>query len=283
MRLNLRYRRLTGSQPMSEFEFVSREKREHMLFVTINRPESLNALHPPAHIEMARIWDEFEADDDAWVAVLTGAGDRAFCAGMDLRFRAQQNAAGEKAESAGTSIRGGFGGLTNAAERHCWKPIIAAVNGYALGGGLELAMACDIIIAADTARMGLPEPTRGIVAGAGGMHRLPRAVPLKIAMGYMMTGKHMTAEEAHRWGLVNEVVPAAGLMAAAERWAREIMECAPLAVRATKQAALLGLDLPLAEAMNTAFPEMETALSSRDAREGPAAFAEKRKPEWTGS
>ncbi len=267
---------------MPEFEFVTREMRDHIVFVTINRPESLNALHPPAHWELSQIWDEFEADDEAWVAILTGAGDRAFSAGMDLRWRAEQNAAGEPVQSSGTTVRGGFGGLTNPAERQCWKPIIAAVNGYALGGGLELAMACDIIIAADTARLGLPEPTRGIIAGAGGMHRLPRAIPLKIAMGYMMTGKHMTAQEAAGWGLVNEVVPAADLMAAAERWATDIMQCAPLAVRATKQAALLGLDMPLEAGMNTRFSEMDRALTSHDAQEAPAAFTEKRKPNWTG-
>lgn len=267
---------------MNEFEFVRREKRDHILTVTINRPESMNALHPPASREMAAIWDEFEADEDAWVAIVTGAGDRAFSAGMDLRWRAAANAAGEPQTTSASQAKGGFGGLTNPAERQLWKPIIAAVNGYALGGGCELALACDIIIAADTARFGLPEPTRGILAGAGGMHRLPRAIPLKIAMGYMLTGKHMTAQEAAGWGLVNEVVPAAELMSTAVRWAREIMECAPLAVRATKQAALLGLDMPLGDAMNTRFPEQERALASQDAKEGPQAFAEKRKPVWTG-
>ncbi|MGE0057116.1 MAG: enoyl-CoA hydratase-related protein [Dehalococcoidia bacterium] len=267
---------------MDEFEFVQREKRDRIVFVTINRPESLNALHPPASREMSRIWDEFEADDDAWVAIVTGSGERAFSAGMDLRWRAAANASGESQTSSAAPAKGGFGGLTNPEERQVWKPIIAAVNGYALGGGCELALACDIIVAADTARFGLPEPTRGILAGAGGMHRLPRALPVKIAMGYMLTGKHMTAQEAAGWGLVNEVVPASELMATAERWAREIMECAPLSVRATKQAALLGLDMPLGQAMNTRFPEQEKALSSQDAVEGPKAFAEKRKPVWQG-
>jgi enoyl-CoA hydratase/carnithine racemase len=267
---------------MNEFEFVQREKRDHIVFVTINRPESMNALHPPASREMARIWDEFEADDDAWVAIITGSGDRAFSAGMDLRWRAAANAAGEPQARSAAQAKGGFGGLTNPEDRRVWKPIIAAVNGYALGGGCELALACDIIVAAEGARFGQPEPLRGIIAGAGGMHRLPRALPLKIAMGYLLTGKHMTAQEAANWGLVNEVVPASELMAAAERWARQIMECAPLAVRATKQAALMGLDMPLGEAMNTEFPEQAKALSSQDAIEGPQAFADKRKPVWTG-
>ena len=267
---------------MSDFEFVQREARDRILFVTINRPESMNALHPPASKEMAQIWDDFAADEELWVAIVTGAGERAFSAGMDLRWRAQANAAGESQASSGAQAKGGFGGLTNPEQRQLWKPVIAAVNGYALGGGCELAMACDIIVAADTARFGLPEPTRGILAGAGGMHRLPRAIPLKIAMGYMLTGKHMTAQEAAGWGLVNEVVPAEQLMATAERWAREIMECAPLSVRATKQAALVGLDMPLGQAMNTMFSEQQKALASQDAKEGPQAFADKRKPVWTG-
>jgi enoyl-CoA hydratase/carnithine racemase len=267
---------------MNTFEFVQLEKREHLYLITINRPESMNALHPPASREMAAIWEEFAADDNAWVAIVTGAGERAFSAGMDLRWRAAANAAGESQDASAAPAKGGFGGLTNPEERQVWKPIIAAVNGYALGGGCELALACDIIVAADTARFGLPEPTRGILAGAGGMHRLPRAIPLKIAMGYMLTGKHMTAQEAAGWGLVNEVVPADQLLATAERWANEIMECAPLAVRATKQAALLGLDMPLGQAMNTRFPEQVKALASADAKEGPQAFAEKRKPVWTG-
>ncbi len=268
---------------MNNYEFIRYEKQpNHIVVVTINRPDSMNAMHPPAHAEMSAAWDDFEADEDAWVAIVTGAGERAFCAGMDLRWRAEANARGERPQSSGTSIKGGFGGLTNPKERQLWKPLIAAVNGYALGGGLELAMACDIIVAADTAQMGLPEPKRGIMAGAGGVHRLPRAIPLKVAMGMMLTGRHITADEALRWGLVNEVVPRDQLMETAHRWATDMMECAPISLRATKQASLLGLDMPLGDAMNTQFPEMVRMRDSQDSIEGPRAFAEKRKPNWSG-
>ena len=259
------------------FEFIRYEKAGHIAYLTLNRPDVMNALHAPAHQECASALEDFESDADAWVLIVTGAGDRAFSAGMDLRARAAEG------QQPVPLPPGGFGGLTNPRHSKVTKPIIAAVNGYALGGGLELAMACDIVVAADTATFGLPEVKRGIVAGAGGLHRLPRQMPLKIAMGYLLTGKHMTAAEAHRWGLVNEVVPAAQLMDAAKRWAAEIMEAAPLSVRASKQAALLGLDIPLEEAYNTQFPAMEAMRGSNDSREGVAAFTERRKPAWTGT
>jgi enoyl-CoA hydratase/carnithine racemase len=257
------------------FQFIQYQKAGHTAYLTLNRPEVMNALHGPAHKECARALEDFEADPEAWVLIITGAGDRAFCAGMDLHDRA---AGGDESRP-----RGGFGGLTNPRERQLTKPVIAAVNGYALGGGLELAMACDIVVAADTATFGLPEVKRGIVAGAGGMHRLPRQVPLKIAMGYLLTGRSMTAEEAHRWGLVNEVVPAAELMDAARRWAAEIMEAAPLSVRATKQAAMRGLEMALDDAYNADFPAVQAMRASHDSREGILAFTERRKPKWTGT
>ena len=269
---------------MNDLEFEKYEKAGHIAYVTINRPEMMNALHPPASQELGRVWQDFNEDDESWVAIITGAGDRAFSAGMDLRYRAAtQDWPPTERQPPDRGANAGFGSLTNPRAAQIWKPIIAAVNGYALGGGLELAMACDIIIAADTAQLGLPEPRRGIMAGAGGVHRLPRQIPLKIAMGYMLTGRHMSAQEAHQWGLINEVVPAAELMATAERWAREIMECAPLSVRATKQAAMMGLDkLSLDEAVNGTYPAQEQMSGSADSREGPRAFAERRKPVWTG-
>lgn len=259
------------------YEFIKYEKSDHIAYLTLNRPEVMNALHTPAHVECAAALDDFEADTNSWVMIITGEGERAFSAGMDLRYRAAEGAAPVQMPP------GGFAGLTN--PRHCklTKPVIAAINGYALGGGLELAMACDIVIAADTATLGLPEVKRGIVAGGGGMHRLPRQMPLKIAMGYLLTGKNMSAEEAHRWGLVNEVVPAAELMDAARRWAAEIVEAAPLSVRASKQAALSGLEVSLEEAYNTTFPATQALRGSNDSREGVAAFGERRKPNWTGT
>ncbi len=264
---------------MSDFQFIKYEKSDHFAYITINRPEVMNAMHPPANAEMARALDDFDKDDDAWVAIITGAGERAFCAGMDLRYRAEDQG---RAQSPEALPQGGFGGLTNPRYARIWKPIIAAVNGYALGGGFELALACDIVIAADHAQLGLPEVKRGIIPGGGGLYRLPRQVPLKVAMAYLLTGRHMTAQEALRWGVVNAVVPLAELMPTAERWAREILECAPLSVRASKEAALLGLDMSLEEAYNASFPAMQRMRGSSDSREGVAAFAERRKPVWTG-
>jgi enoyl-CoA hydratase/carnithine racemase len=255
-----------------DLQFVRYEKRDRMAYVTMNRPEVMNALHPPANEELGRVWDDFAADPEVWVAILTGAGERAFSAGNDLKYTAQTGLP--------RMPPSGFGGLTT--RRDLFKPIIAAVNGVALGGGLEIALACDIIIAAEHARLGLPEPRVGLMAAAGGVHRLPRSIPLKIAMGFMLTGRHMTAAEAARSGLVNEVVPAADLLAAAGRWASEILECSPLSVQATKQAALEGLGRPLPEAMSTPYPLVQRLFTSEDAREGPRAFAEKRKPVWRG-
>jgi enoyl-CoA hydratase/carnithine racemase len=256
------------------YQFATYEKKGRLAIVTINRPERMNALHPPATLELDGIWDDFEADPEVWVGILTGTGDKAFSAGYDLRYAAERGREGPDLPE------NGFGGLTS--RPRCWKPVLAAVNGYALGGGFEMALACDIVIAADHARFGLPEPRVGLMAGAGGVHRLPRMIPQKIAMGYILTGRHMTAQEAHRFGVVNEVVPLAELMPAALRWANEILECAPLSVRASKQAALEGLGHPLDAALRLPYSESERMQRSEDRVEGPRAFAEKRKPQWKG-
>ena len=259
------------------YEFILYEKRDRTAYVTINRPEALNALHPPASAEMLDAFTDFRDDPDVWVSILAGAGDRAFCAGNDLKYHSEHVRPGEAYPEADTMPLAGItSGFT------CWKPIIAAVHGYAVGGGLELALACDIIVAADNARLGLPEPRVGVVAGAGAAHFLPRTVPRKVAMGMLLTGNQIGAAEALEWGLVNEVVPPEELMATAERWAAEILECAPLAVRATKQMAIMGLDRPLDQAMNDTYAEYESAKMSDDYARGPKAFAEKRKPEWKG-
>jgi enoyl-CoA hydratase/carnithine racemase len=254
------------------YEFIRYEKRARIAVVTIARPEVMNSLHPGANEEMANAFDDFAADPEVWVAIVTGAGEKAFSAGNDLKWTATHGAPRVPAT--------GFGGLTSRFD--CWKPIIAAVNGLALGGGLEIALACDIIIAAEHATLGLPEPRVGLMAAAGGVHRLPRHIPLKIAMGMMLTGKPITAAEAYRLGLVNEVVPSAELMPTAERWAAAIAECSPLSVQATKQSALEGLGRPLADAVTAKYDLVGQLWKSDDCREGPRAFAEKRKPVWKG-
>ena len=185
------------------YEFAKYEKRGHIAYVTINRPEVLNSLHAAAGAELSEIWDDFTEDADAWIAILTGEG-RAFCAGNDLKATAAASR-GQAAATQRNRANTGFGGITNRFD--LFKPVIAAVNGYAMGGGFEMALASDIIIAAEEARFGLPEPRVGLIAGAGGVHRLPRQIPLKTAMGMMLTAKPIDAQEAYRLGLVNEVVP----------------------------------------------------------------------------
>ena len=256
------------------YEFATYEKKGRIATVTIKRPERMNALHPPANLELHEIWNDFQNDPEVWIGILTGSGDKAFSAGNDLKYTAEH---GLGMVRVGES---GFGGLAKRTD--CWKPIIAAVNGFALGGGFEMALSCDIIIAADHARLGLPEPRVGLMAGAGGVHRLPRMMPQKIAMGYILTGRHMTAQEAHRWGIVNEVVPLADLMPTVHRWAQDILEGAPLSIRASKQAAMMGLGHPLDIALNLEYTQSTAMRRSEDIVEGPKAFAEKRKPNWKG-
>jgi len=254
-------------------EFCTAERDGHLLIVTINRPERMNALHPPANFELEGIFNDFAADPDLWVAIITGAGERAFSAGNDLRWQAE----GNKLEVPAT----GFAGLT--ARFDLAKPVIAAVNGVAMGGGFEIALACDLIIASDNAKFALPEPKVGLAALAGGLHRLPRQIGVKRAMGMILTGRQVPAEEGKELGFVNEVVPAADLMAAAKRWAGLIMECSPMSIRASKEAVYKGLDIAnLNEAVTGKYPAVAALFKSEDLIEGPRAFAEKRKPNWKG-
>ena len=255
-------------------EFCNVERDERLLIVTLNRPEVMNALHPPANMELEKVFDEFCADPDLWVAIITGAGERAFSAGNDLKFQAS---GGQMVEVPAR----GFAGLTSRFDNP--KPVIAAVNGVAMGGGFEIALACDLIIASENATFALPEPRVGLAALAGGVHRLPRQISLKHAMGMILTGRRVGAREGFELGFVNEVVPAAELMAAARRWAEQIFECAPLSVRGSKQAALEGLDhASLEEAMSARYDGLRDMLKSEDFVEGPRAFAEKRPPRWKG-
>lgn len=254
-------------------EYSKTETDGHLLIVTINRPEVMNALHGHASVELSAVWDDFEKDDDLWVAIITGEGDRAFSAGNDLKFQA----AGGRAPGAPT----GFAGLTN--RYTCGKPIIAAVNGVAMGGGFEIALACDLIIASENARFALPEPRVGLAALAGGIHRLPRQIGMKRALGMMLTGRHVSAQEGMELGFVNQVVPQADLMATARSWADQILELSPLSIRATKQAAYAGLNhASLEEAQAASYPAVAAMAASEDYIEGPLAFSEKRPPNWKG-
>ncbi|MBR0836888.1 enoyl-CoA hydratase/isomerase family protein [Bradyrhizobium manausense] len=255
------------------YEYVKVSREGRCTIVTINRPEAHNALNSACHSELEAVFDKFAADDEQWVAIITGAGQKAFCAGHDLK---QQAAGGGL-----TTPSKGFGGITKRFDLA--KPIIAAVNGVAMGGGFEIALACDIVVASENAVFALPEPRVGLAALAGGIQRLPREIGLKRAMGMMLTGRRVSAEEALLLGLVNEVARG-DLMAAAKRWADEILACSPMSVRATKEAVLRGLSRSVSEGLSEEwnYPAMKAMLASVDAVEGPQAFAEKRKPEWKG-
>lgn len=258
---------------MSDFEFCAAEKDGHLLTVTINRPDVMNSLHPPANFELAKVFDEFAADPELWVAIITGAGERAFSAGNDLKFQAS----GGKIEVPPS----GFAGLT--ARYDLNKPVIAAVNGVAMGGGFEIALACDLIIASDNAVFALPEPKVGLAALAGGLHRLPRQIPVKHALGMILTGRRVGAAEGQTLGFVNDVVPQSDLMAAARKWADMILECSPMSIRASKEAVYAGLDKAgLEDAVTAKYEAVHAMLKSEDLVEGPMAFAQKRKPEWKG-
>jgi len=258
-----------------DLRYVIYEKRDAVAYVTVNRPEVMNALHPPARAELETVWEDFSSDDSLWVAILTGAGERAFCAGSDLKYRVEE--ADEQAQ------RGPAAPSSGALER-CWKPVIAAVNGYAVGGGLELALGCGIIVASEAAQFGLPEPRRGLLADGGGVIKLPRRLPYHLAMGLVLTGRLISAGEAFRMGLANEVTPAADLMEAAERWAVEVTKCSSLALQAAKQLAVTTLEMPL-EAASAQMDRLAAVVrlrQSEDYLEGPRAFAEKRTPRWVG-
>lgn len=256
------------------YEFAKVERKGRITIVTLNRPEVMNAMHSPAHFELHRVFDEFANDPEQWIAIVTGAGEKAFSAGNDLKWQA---AGGRRGWD-----KSGFAGLT---ERFaCDKPIIAAVNGVAMGGGFEIALACDLIIAAENAVFALPEPRVGLAALAGGLHRLPRQIGLKRAMGMILTGRHVSAREGFELGFVNEVVSQGQALAAAERWANLILQNGPMSIRASKQTIHRGLGVSLEQAMaeQRDYPAVRALAASEDYIEGPKAFAEKRAPQWKG-
>lgn len=256
------------------YEFITVERDGPITTVTLNRPQVMNALHAPAHFELGEAFDAFAADPDQWVAIVTGAGDRAFSAGNDLKHQAGGGKMGQP--------KSGFAGLTERFD--LTKPVIAAVNGVAMGGGFEIALACDLIVASENATFALPEPKVGLAALAGGLHRLPRQIGLKQAMGMILTARRVSAAEGKALGFVNEVVPAGELMAAARRWAGSIAECGPMSIRASKEAVLKGLGGSLEQAMaeQMRYPAIAALLRSEDFVEGPLAFSQKRAPNWKG-
>ena len=260
---------------MSNPEFCKVEREGRLTVVTIQRPDVMNALHPPANKELAEVFDNFASDPEQWAAIITGAGDKAFSAGNDLKYQASG-----QPMSIPTS---GFAGLTSRFDLN--KPVIAAVNGLAMGGGFEIALAADIIVAAETAVFALPEPRVGLAALAGGLHRLPREIGLKKALGMILTGRRVTAAEGQALGFVNEVVKPGEAVAAAKRWAAQILECSPMSIRASKEAVTRGLMEPSVQAAlenQRNYEAVRAMFRSEDFREGPMAFAQKRAPQWKG-
>ncbi|MDB5715712.1 MAG: enoyl-CoA hydratase [Sphingomonadales bacterium] len=258
-------------------DFIRVSTADHVTTVTLDRPEVMNAINGAMHHELQAAFDDFAADPDQYICVVTGAGPKAFCAGSDLK--AAVAARGEPF----AYPKNGYAGL---AERFdCAKPLIAAVNGLALGGGFEVALACDVVIAVDTASFGLPEPLVGAIAFGGGLQRLAREIGPKRALGMILTARRVSAAEGYRLGFVNEVVAPGELDAAVARWCAEMLRAAPPALRASKEAVYRGLDassLQAALASQADYPAYAAWASSEDLKEGPTAFAEKRAPVWVG-
>jgi enoyl-CoA hydratase/carnithine racemase len=253
------------------YEYIQVEERGRTTIVTIDRIDAHNALNSAAHLQLAKAFDAFSADDDQWVAIITGVGAKAFCAGHDLK----QQAAGGGMDTPPS----GFGGL--ASRFDMTKPVIAAVNGVAMGGGFEIVLACDIVVAASHAVFALPETRVGLAALAGGLFRLPRAIGTNRAMDLLLTGRRVSAQEAHTLGIVNEIAEE-DVLATAMKWADMLTACSPMSLRATKDAVRRGATMTVQQALvdQWDWPQMATMLASDDAKEGPLAFSEKRTPNW---
>lgn len=258
---------------MQDRPFYSLAVVEGVAIVTIDRRERMNALPPAAHHALSVLFDQLPSRDDVLAVIVTGAGDGAFCAGYDLKDNLETGVM----DLPPTGFAG-FNGRTDYP-----LPVIAAVNGVALGGGFELALACDIIIAAEQASFALPEPKVGWAALGGGIQRLPRAIGMKRAMDIILTGRTVSVTEARDIGLVSEIVPLAEVLPTAKRWAAQIVAAAPLAIRCSKQVAYASFDMPMATALDMRnFPAANEVMNSQDAVEGKRAFIERRPPLWTG-
>ena len=252
--------------------FILYDVKDKIATITLNRPDKLNAYNEEMVGELYETWQEFAHDDDAWTAIVTGAGDRSFCSGHDLDMILESD--GQYKDHDSPTMWYG--------ELEIYKPIIAAVNGYAFGGGCSLAFSCDIRIASKKATFGYPQPRYGAMS-LGGHQRLPKTIPPGIAMEFILTGRNIPAEEAARWGMVNKVVPPEDLMDEARAMAHLINQNAPLSVRHTKEALLKGMRTPdVREGINMAKLISYRLQTSEDTKEGLAAFTEKRKPEWRG-
>jgi enoyl-CoA hydratase/carnithine racemase len=252
---------------------IDYQKEGRIAVFTINRPEALNAMNVQALKELGEAMADFRDDPDAWVGIITGAGDRAFCAGADIKdmLPFMQKALPQTPWAVpDTPMRG----------LDIWKPLIAAINGVALGGGLEIALACDIRIASEKARLGVPEVMLGLIPGWGGTQRLPRVIPMCKAAEMLFTGKQIDAQEAHRIGLVNTIVPPEQVMPAAREMADAICKAGPLAVRAAKEAMVRGSSMTLEEGLKLENALEAYTLSTEDFAEGTKAFVEKRKPDY---
>lgn len=254
---------------------ITLELDDGVAHVTIDRPEVLNALDEAAENELIAIWEEIEADRSVFLAVLTGAGARAFCVGADL------HAPGRDGLDYWAHVsKGGFGGIATSTSLSV--PVLARVNGYALGGGFEMLLGCDLAVATEGATFGFSEPLVGRLALAGGIIQLPRRITHKRAMELLLTARRISAAEALEFGLVNQVVPRASLDNAVEEWIRRLRACAPLALRAVKQMVSQTAHLSLADGIAHLTPAMVTAIQSEDAKEGVLAFNEHRPPRWEG-
>jgi len=249
------------------------QKKGKIAYVTINRPEAMNALDRDVQIGLGEAWRNLDNDPDLSVAILTGAGDKAFSAGADLKKVHSEPRHDNYTDMTGRSLAPSVGRTA--------KPVIAAINGYCLAGGLELALACDIRIASETASFGCPEVRWNLLHGYGAL-RLPQMIPMSVAMEMMLTGVRINAQEAYRIGLVSKVVPAEELMKTAEAIAQKICENAPIAVRVTKELAYRGLNIPLDEGVRLYAALSRSVMSTEDAKEGPRAFSEKRAPDFKG-